>query len=203
MSIHVALHHRTSYRYDRPVGHGPHVVRLKPAPHCRTRVLAYSLKIEPGPHFLNWQQDPLANHQARLVFPEKLERLDVTVDLVAEMAVFNPFDFFLEPGAENFPFRYDPALAHELAPYLVRNEAGPLLPLSSPLLDAELVQATLLAFMNRCAETTSAQPPALLLLEADQLTPEAQAELLGFFRAPAFELRTLVTALAEGVPAGG
>ena len=127
MSIHVALHHRTSYRYDRPVGHGPHVVRLKPAPHCRTRVLAYSLKVEPGPHFLNWQQDPLANHQARLVFPEKLERLDVTVDLVAEMAVFNPFDFFLEPGAENFPFRYDPALAHELAPYLVRNDAGPLL----------------------------------------------------------------------------
>ncbi len=127
MSIHVALHHRTSYRYDRPVEHGAHVVRLRPAPHCRSRILAYSLKVEPAKHFLNWQQDPQSNYLARLVFPEKTDRLDVVVDLVVEMSVQNPFDFFLEEHAEEVPFRYGGALATELAPYLVKDEAGPLL----------------------------------------------------------------------------
>jgi uncharacterized protein (DUF2126 family)/transglutaminase-like putative cysteine protease len=124
MSIHVALHHRTSYRYDRPVAHGAHVVRLRPAPHCRSRILAYSLKVEPADHFINWQQDPQSNHLARLVFPEKIDRLDVIVDLVVEMSVQNPFDFFLEPDATDFPFRYDADLARELAPFLVTFEPG-------------------------------------------------------------------------------
>ncbi len=107
MSIHAALHHVTHYKYDRPVQLGPQVVRLRPAPHCRSNVLSYSLRVEPGQHFINWQQDPFANYQARLVFPEKTHEFKVTVDLVVEMAVYNPFDFFLEPQAENFPFKYD------------------------------------------------------------------------------------------------
>ncbi|MCP5534414.1 MAG: transglutaminase family protein [Akkermansiaceae bacterium] len=125
MSIHVALHHRTSYRYDKPVSHGPHIVRLRPAPHCRTRILSYSLKVEPGGHFLNWQQDPQSNYLARLVFPEKTDHLDITVDLVAEMAVHNPFDFFLEAKAEEYPFAYDKADAHELAPFRLIEDSGP------------------------------------------------------------------------------
>ena len=101
MSIHVALNHVTHYRYDRPSNSGPQIVRLRPAPHCRTRILSYSLKVLPEKHFINWQQDPQGNYLARLVFPEKTDELRVEVDLVAEMAVFNPFDFFLEPYAEN------------------------------------------------------------------------------------------------------
>ena len=127
MSIHVALSHITHYRYDRPVKLGPQVVRLRPAPHSRTQVLAYSLSIEPEKHFINWQQDPFANWQARLVFPEATREFKVTVDLVVEMAVFNPFDFFLEPTAENFPFAYSETQARELAPYLVTEPATPLL----------------------------------------------------------------------------
>ena len=125
MSIHVALHHVTRYRYDRLVGLSPQVVRLRPAPHCRTPIVSYSLRIEPGEHFINWQQDPFANHLARLVFPKKTTEFTVTVDLVAEMSVYNPFDFFLEPSAENFPFAYEPELAHDLAPYLVKAPATP------------------------------------------------------------------------------
>ena len=117
MSIHVALRHVTTYKYDRPISLGPQVIRLRPAPHCRTPVLSYSLKVTPGQHFINWQQDPQANYLARLVFPEKTTEFRVEVDLVAEMAVYNPFDFFLEPEAEHVPFRYDPVLAHELEPY--------------------------------------------------------------------------------------
>jgi len=117
MSIHVALHHKTHYKYDRLVNLGPQVVRLRPAPHSRTRILSYSLKVTPEKHFLNWVQDPQANYAARLVFEEKTRALCVEVDLVAEMAVFNPFDFFLEPQAEKFPFSYDPASDHELAPF--------------------------------------------------------------------------------------
>lgn len=118
MSIHVALHHVTHYRYDRAVELGPQIVRLRPAPHSRTRVLSYALKVQPENHFINWQQDPQGNYLARLVFPEKTEQLRIEVDLVAEMAVFNPFDFFLEPYAEKIPFAYAADEQKELAPYL-------------------------------------------------------------------------------------
>ncbi len=120
MSIHVALHHVTHYTYDRPVQLGPQVVRLRPAPHCRSRILSYSLRIEPEDHFINWQQDPFANYQARLVFPKKTTQFKVTVDLVTEMAVFNPFDFFVEPSAKEVPFKYSDALQDELQSYLVK-----------------------------------------------------------------------------------
>jgi uncharacterized protein (DUF2126 family)/transglutaminase-like putative cysteine protease len=125
MSIHVALHHRTSYAYDRRIGLGPQTVRLRPAPHCRTKILSYSLKVAPEKQFLNWQQDVHSNYLARLVFPEKTEALDVMVDLVAEMAVYNPFDFFLEPNAESFPFYYEPALRKDLAPFMESSEQSP------------------------------------------------------------------------------
>ncbi|MFP6799098.1 MAG: transglutaminase family protein [Pseudomonas sp.] len=124
MSIHIALHHVSHYRYDRAVNLGPQVVRLRPAPHSRTRVLSYALKVEPGEHFINWQQDPQGNYLARLVFPEKTRELKIEVDLVAEMAVFNPFDFFLEPYAEKIPFAYIAGEQLELAPYLVKLPAG-------------------------------------------------------------------------------
>ncbi len=125
MSIHAALTHRTTYRYDRLVGLGPQTIRLRPAPHSRTPVLAYSLKVSPEPHFLNWQQDPQGNFQARVVFPEKVTHFEVVVDLVADMATINPFDFFLEPAAEFFPFTYDPVLHEELAPFRKLTPPGP------------------------------------------------------------------------------
>ena len=118
MGIRVALHHKTVYRYDRPVTLGPQVVRLRPAPHSRTPVLSYSLRIEPKEHFINWQQDPQSNFLARVVIPETTRVFSLEVDLVAEMTVLNPFDFFLEPYAERFPFRYEAALGRELQPFL-------------------------------------------------------------------------------------
>jgi uncharacterized protein (DUF2126 family)/transglutaminase-like putative cysteine protease len=124
MPIHVALTHRTTYKYDRPTVHGPHVVRLRPAPHCRTPIHAYSLKIGGGEHFLNWQQDPFSNYLARINFEKPLTELSIEVDLVAELAVVNPFDFFLEEYAEQFPFAYDPATAKELLPFLEKNTSG-------------------------------------------------------------------------------
>jgi uncharacterized protein (DUF2126 family)/transglutaminase-like putative cysteine protease len=125
MSIRVALSHRTTYRFDRHVNLGPHEIRLRPAPHCRTPVLSYSLNVAPEPHFLNWQQDPYGNWVARLVFPERADRLEIEVDLVADLTVVNPFDFFVEPYAEKYPFIYAPALAKELIPFLETAPLGP------------------------------------------------------------------------------
>ncbi len=127
MAIRVALNHKTEYRFDRPVKVFPHVVRLRPSPHCRTPIHAYSLKISPKDHFINWQQDPFGNYLARFVFSKKTRSLSFEVDVVAEMTVINPFDFFLEEEAEKYPWEYEPGLASDLAPYLEIEERGPLL----------------------------------------------------------------------------
>jgi transglutaminase-like putative cysteine protease len=125
VTIRVALHHETRYRYDRRVSLSPQIVRLRPAPHSRTPVVSYALHIEPKGHFLNWQQDPFGNFQARAVFPDKVREFVVRVDLVAEMAVYNPFDFFLEESAERYPFNYEYLARKDLEPYLVTDPAGP------------------------------------------------------------------------------
>jgi uncharacterized protein (DUF2126 family)/transglutaminase-like putative cysteine protease len=127
MGIKVAINHKTSYKYDRYIGLSPHVIRLRPAPHCRTPINAYSLKIKPSNHYINWQQDPFGNYLARIVFPEKTKELSIEVEVIADMVVINPFDFFVETYAEKFPFEYEASLSKELAPYLEIAEDGPLL----------------------------------------------------------------------------
>ena len=127
MAIRVAINHKTEYRYDRSVSLSPHIVRLRPAVHTRTPIHSYSLKINPEQHFINWQQDPFGNYLARLVFTEKTKVLSVEVDLVAEMVVINPFDFFLDEYAKQYPFNYSERLNRELAPYVAIREQGPLL----------------------------------------------------------------------------
>src|SRR5436190_17877254 len=125
MSIQVALHHKTEYRYDRSVTLLPQVVRLRPAPHCRTPVVSYSLKIAPTDLFLNWQQDPYSNYLARLVFNKPARKFMAEVDLVVDMEPVNPFDFFIEEGASKYPFAYEGRLAKELTPFLEASENSP------------------------------------------------------------------------------
>ena len=127
MAIHVAIHHHTRYQYDRAVSLSPHIFRLRPAPHCRTPIISYSLNIKPTKHFVNWQQDPFGNFLARIVFPEKAEELDITVDVIADMTPINPFDFFVESYAEHYPFQYNEQEKKELSPYMEITEKGPLL----------------------------------------------------------------------------
>jgi uncharacterized protein (DUF2126 family)/transglutaminase-like putative cysteine protease len=125
MVLHVALTHQTTYRYDSKIGMGPQVIRLRPAPHCRTPILSYSLTLEPKTHYINWQQDPFGNFQARMVIPDTTDVFSVTVDLVADMAVIDPFNFFVEDSATDWPFDYDASLKAELAPFLGPDQPGP------------------------------------------------------------------------------
>ncbi|RVD19111.1 MAG: transglutaminase family protein [Mesorhizobium sp.] len=127
MAILAAVYHLTHYKYDRPVVLGPQIIRLQPAPHSRTKVLSHSLKVEPANHFVNLQQDPYGNFLARFVFPEPVTELKIEVDLVADMTVYNPFDFFVEPSAEAFPFEYSEEIRDDLAIYRTPEPAGPLL----------------------------------------------------------------------------
>ncbi|WP_457788791.1 transglutaminase family protein [Pseudomonas sp. PL-6] len=174
MSIHVALHHVTHYRYDRAVNLGPQLVRLRPAPHSRTRILSYGLKVEPGEHFVNWQQDPQGNYLARLVFPEKTRELRVEVDLVAEMAVFNPFDFFLEPYAERIPFAYTEGEQRELAPYLVKLAATP--KFAEYLASIDRAPTASVDFLVALNQRLSGDIRYLIRLEPGVQTPEQSLE---------------------------
>ena len=125
MSIRAAIHHLTHYKYDRPVSLGPQIIRLRPAPHSRTRVISHSLKVSPAEHFVNHQQDPYGNWLARYVFPEMVNELKIEVDVVADMTVYNPFDFFVEESAETWPFEFPPEQREDVAPYLAAEPAGP------------------------------------------------------------------------------
>lgn len=127
MTIRVVLKHHTQYDYDRPTKLHPQVIRLRPAPHSRTPISSYSLKVQPADHFVNWQQDPFGNYLARFVFPESVRSFVIDVEVIADMDVINPFDFFLEEAAEEYPFEYDAQLKRDLAPYLAVTEEGPLL----------------------------------------------------------------------------
>ena len=125
MSIRAAIHHLTHYKYDRPVSLGPQIIRLRPAPHSRTRVISHSLKVTPADHFVNHQQDPYGNWLARYVFPELVNELKIEVDVVADMTVYNPFDFFVEESAETWPFEYGEDLRPDLVIYRTPEPAGP------------------------------------------------------------------------------
>ena len=175
MAIHAALSHITHYRYDRLVDLGPQIVRLRPAPHCRSKIISYSLKVEPAGHFVNWQQDPFANYQARLVFPEKVSEFKVTVDAIFEMAVYNPFDFFLEPEAEEFPFSYAPELKEELAPYLTPDTVTPLLQAYLDKIDR--TQRRTVIFLVELNQMLSQDIKYLIRMEPGVQTPEETLEL--------------------------
>jgi len=127
MSIQVAIHHRTEYRFDRAVSLSPHIIRLRPAPHSRTPVHQYALKIEPKQHFLNWQQDPFGNYMARVIFPEKTRELVIDVNLIVDLVKINPFDFYLDDDAKHYPIAYPDQLKKELTPYFEIKEKGSLL----------------------------------------------------------------------------
>ncbi|MGV7210750.1 DUF2126 domain-containing protein [Oxalobacteraceae bacterium A2-2] len=179
MAIRVALHHKTSYRYDRQVALSPHEVRLRPAPHARTPILSYSLSVTPEQHFINWQQDPYGNYIARYVFPEKTALLEFTVDLVADMTVINPFDFFIEGYAERYPFAYAEQLAVELQPYLQPEPAGPRLRAWLETARSELVEPDMgtNAFLVALNQRLQRDINYLLRMEPGVQTPEETLEL--------------------------
>lgn len=174
MAIRVALHHTTTYRYSRPVELSPHQVRLRPAAHSRTPILSYSLTVEPAKHFINWQQDPYGNYIGRFVFPELTQLLSFTVDLVADLTVINPFDFFVEKDAEHFPFKYDTQLGIELAPYLQIEPAEALLIDWLARFKADLAQAPMVTtdFLVMINQRLQADIGYLVRMEPGVQTPE-------------------------------
>jgi transglutaminase-like putative cysteine protease len=170
MSILVGLRHVTRYDYDRPVSLGPQIVRLRPAPNCRTRITSYALNVTPARHFVNWQQDPHGNFLARFLFPERTQEFSVTVDLLADLEAINPFDFFVEPYAEAWPFAFPLELHEDLAPFLEPEPAGPRLQefLQSVARD-ERNTVDLLVQLNQRLQSMIRY---LIRMEAGVLTPE-------------------------------
>ena len=176
MTIHVALTHRTEYHYDRLVGMAPHTIRLRPAPHCRTPILSYSLTVTPKDHFINWQQDPFGNFLARIVVPEKTQEFSATVDLVADMAVINPFDFFIDEYARDWPFTYEPEVAAELTPYLEPTAGGPRLDAYMRALDKH-TSGTTLDYICDLNRKLASEVGYLIRMEPGVQTPDETLKL--------------------------
>ena len=175
MTIRVAINHRTSYTFDRPVNMSPHTVRLRPAPHSRTPIHSYSLKIKPQEHFINWQQDAFGNYLARLVFPEKCTEFEVDVEVIADMTVINPFDFFVEEYAENYPFEYPEQLKKELQPYLEKEHYGDLFKELVDEIDVSKVPIN--DFLVNINQTIEEKIEYLVRMEPGVQTPEETLEL--------------------------
>ena len=160
MAVLTKLTHVTRYVYDKPVVLSPQLVRLRPAPHSRTAVPAYALKVTPENHFVNWQQDPHGNWLARFVFPEPTSEFSVSVDLLAEMAVYNPLDFFIEDYAEHWPFAYAPELAKDLAPFLECEEEGDLFEAYLATIPRDRKQTTdFVVAVNQALHRSATRPP--------------------------------------------
>ncbi|HEY1555651.1 MAG TPA: transglutaminase family protein [Kofleriaceae bacterium] len=115
----VLVQHRSRYRYPAPALLGPQVIRLRPADHARARVESYRLDIAPE-HRVHWQRDPHGNHAARVTFKsgQRIESLELLVELALDVRPVNPFDFFVDARAKTTPFTYPDALAGELAAFL-------------------------------------------------------------------------------------
>ena len=170
MAILAGLNHVTAYSYDRLVNLGPQIVRLRPAPHCRTPVQSYSLKVTPEPHFVNWQQDAHGNWLARYVFPERTKEFRIEVDLVADLSVYNPFDFFIEEYAETFPFRYGQDLKLDLIAYRAPEQAGP--ELTKFLKSIDLTQKRTIDFLVELNQSLQQEIKYLIRMEPGVQTPE-------------------------------
>ena len=175
MTIRVAIQHNTYYEFDRPVSLSPHVVRLRPAPHSRTPIHSYSLKVTPAEHFINWQQDAFGNFLARLVFPEKTKKFSVEVEVIADMTVINPFDFFLEDYAEEFPFKYDKQLTKELAPYLECSNEGKKFTALSDAVPKDTMRT--IDFLVKVNQMVQQKVDYLVRLEPGIQTPEETLDL--------------------------
>ena len=170
MSIKASIYHLTHYKYDRPVVLGPQIIRLRPAPHSRTRVISHSLKVSPDKHFVNYQQDLYGNWLARYVFPEPVRELKIEVDLVADMTVYNPFDFFVEETAETYPFQYPPEIADDLKIYLIPEPLGPLLRTFLSTVSREKTRTV--DFLVNLNARVSRETKYLIRLEPGVQTPE-------------------------------
>uniref|UniRef100_UPI003512E5A7 transglutaminase family protein n=1 Tax=Pseudooceanicola nitratireducens TaxID=517719 RepID=UPI003512E5A7 len=170
MAIHASIYHLTHYTYDRPVTLGPQIIRLRPAPHSRTRVISHSLKVSPGGHFVNHQQDPYGNWLARFVFPEPVREFKIEVDLVADMTVYNPFDFFVDETAETWPFDYPAELTEDLSIY---RKPEPLTPLVTAFLDQiDRSEARTVDFLVELNRRVSEAVDYTIRMEPGVQTPE-------------------------------
>ena len=175
MTIRVALNHNTYYKFDRLVNLSPHTIRLRPAPHSRTPIHSYSLRVEPANHFINWQQDAFGNFLARIVFPEKTDKFSVEVEVQADMTVINPFDFFLEDYAQQFPFKYPAQLKKELGPYLETLSQGPLF--EELLQSVSLKKRSTNDFLVEVNQMLEKRIDYLIRMEPGVQTPEKTLEL--------------------------
>ncbi|MDY0005354.1 MAG: transglutaminase family protein [Spongiibacteraceae bacterium] len=194
MSILVGIRHSTIYRFDRRISLAPHLLRLRPAPHCRTPIVSYSLAVKPAQHFINWMQDPFSNYQARLVFPEKTSELVVDVDLVADLTVYNPFDFFVEDYAARFPFRYRDTLAQQLSPFMQAGKWGPLF--NACLADIPRDETPIIDFLVAVNQQVYRDVAYTLRMEPGVQTPEETlAKALGSCRDSAWLLVQLLRRL--------
>lgn len=102
----LTIHHKTVYRYDRPVAFGEHRIMLRPRDGHDQRVLSSDLEISPKPVSLRWIHDVFGNSVAIATFDERAEELSFVSTATVEHNPAEEFALTPDDAAYFYPFLY-------------------------------------------------------------------------------------------------
>ncbi|HMM91359.1 transglutaminase family protein [Bradyrhizobium sp.] len=121
----LTIHHKTVYRYTRPVAFGEHRIMLRPLPGHDLQICTSQLEIEPKPMQLRWIHDVFGNSVAIATFDERAEELSFTATATVEHNPAEEFALTPDNPAYFYPFRYDDEEYSDLLQYVTPQYGDP------------------------------------------------------------------------------
>jgi len=116
-----SVHHKTTYRYKRPIRLGPHQLLFRPRDSFDQHLLDSHLDVTPEPSEVRWIHDVFGNCLTLVDFSAKCELLEFDTVIRLEHTPESAPDFRIEDYARSHPFSYSDDEAPDLAAYIRRH----------------------------------------------------------------------------------
>jgi transglutaminase-like putative cysteine protease len=116
-----SVHHKTTYRYKRPIRPGPHQLLFRPRDSFDQHLLESGLDVTPEPSEVRWIHDVFGNCVTLVDFNAKCELLEFETFIRLEHTPENAPDFRIEDYARSHPFSYSDDEEPDLAAYIRRH----------------------------------------------------------------------------------